>query len=88
VWDEARGNYERDRKFVDDYNKDNEERLSQVAVTVPDSSSNDELVANGPQPQKFRAEAQRGRIFLWRNAELGSDFVARTIRVDKRSSTN
>ena len=79
LWEEAKAGYERDKKFIEEYERDEALRRSQVKATVPGSL--DELVSNGPQRQKYREEVISSRAFLWRNVELGSNFVTRSIRL-------
>lgn len=83
VWEEAKAKYERDKKFVSEHYEDEESRRSQVAATVPNAENAAETVANGAQG-RFRNEAIRGRIFLWRNASRGSDFVSRLSRLEEK----
>jgi len=83
LWEEAKARYERDKKFVSEHFEREERRRSQVAATVPTAEGNSELVANGVQA-RFRAEAAANRIFLWRNAVRGSDFVNRSSRLEAK----
>ena len=81
IWEEAKAKYERDKKFVSEHYELEENRRSQVSATVPNAENPTETVANGAQA-RYRYEAQRGRIFLWRNAVKGSDFVNRVSRLE------
>lgn len=84
LWEEAKAGYERDKKFLADFQRDQEERGTQVGALVPgaDSGKKEEFVANGAQV-KNRDTAMSNRIFLWRNASKGSDFAERFERLDK-----
>ncbi|GKY94692.1 hypothetical protein MPSEU_000434700 [Mayamaea pseudoterrestris] len=81
LWEDAKNAYERDKKFLEEYDRDKVTRCSQVAAILPGCVTNDEFVASGPQRQKYRHAVTRKGIFLWRNAELGSNFVSRSIRL-------
>jgi hypothetical protein len=87
LWEDAKAGYERDRKFLEDCFKEEEERRSQVSAAVPGADSGAksqaELVANGVQP-KHREDALSNRLFLWRNAQEGSDFASRFARLDQK----
>jgi SET domain len=79
VFEVAKANYERDKKFLVDYEEDRLARRTQVGILVPgadSANSKDELVSNGPHV-KHKDMAQSRRIFLWRNAMLGCDFASR-----------
>lgn len=91
-WEQAKKDYEKDKAFLAEFNAKEEERRSCVDAMVPHSENADELVANGA-PARHRVEAEQGRIFLWRNAQLGSDFASRLTRLENikseaNSSTN
>lgn len=83
VWEEAKAQYERDKKYVTEYFEGEETRRSQVAVMVPAADKADELVANGVQ-QRHRPQVIARRVFLWRSAVRGSDFDSRLRRIQKR----
>lgn len=82
IWDEAKAKYERDKRFMAEHFAGHEMRRSQVAANNPGATGS-ELVANGVQ-QRYRTENARGRMFLWRNAERGSDFESRLARLEGR----
>lgn len=88
ILDEAKATFERDKKFLNDYYEDSIRRSCLVRETVPgaeaeNNNSKEELVANGPQ-LKYRTKVQGNHLFLWRNAELGSDFAYRFARLRRR----
>lgn len=83
LWEEAKAAFDRDNKFLAEYHEEAEKRRSQVDALVPASENPIETVASGVQA-RFRNEVIRGRIFLWRNAVLGSDFESRIARLERR----
>lgn len=83
IWKEAKAKYDLDQKFVTQHYELDEDRRSQVSATVPSAENLSETVANGPQA-RYRDEAIRDRIFLWRNAAKGSDFVNRVSRLEQK----
>ena len=88
VWEKARAEFERDKKFLADFRRERDERRMQVDALVPaaDSGSKDELVANGPQ-EKHRVNAQHNRVFLWRNAVAGADLALRFAKLESKKSS-
>jgi hypothetical protein len=76
IWDEAKAKYERDKKFLLDYEEDCKKRCILVGAIVPGGDS-DEFVANGAQEKKYRSFGQQQRLFLWRNIVLGNNFERR-----------
>jgi hypothetical protein len=85
-WEDAKKEYEKDKEFLAEFNAKEEARRSLVDAMVPHSENADELVANGA-PYRHCVEAQQGRIFLWRNTQLGSDFATRLMRIGKKSES-
>eukprot|EP00980_Cylindrotheca_fusiformis_P003840 scaffold858_cov123-Cylindrotheca_fusiformis.AAC.16 len=83
-WKEAKAQYEIDKKFLDDVEKQGV--LSQVDELVPGASKPDEYVSYGPLEHK-RATILHDRVFLWRNAKLGADFVSRNSRLGASKPT-
>ena len=88
IWEEAKSLYERDRKVVQDYYEDSLRRSCLVRETVPglEKDSNDELTANGAQ-LKHCNFARSNKVFLWRNAEIGSNFARRFDRFTSSCSS-
>lgn len=82
-WKEAKAAYELDKKFLKDLETKNV--ISQTGALVPAAEKPSELVSNGPL-EVYRSTVQHQRIFLWRNAKLGCDFVARNSRLESYSS--
>ena len=79
TWEDAKASFERDKKFLADFQADRESRRTQVDAVIPgggDGSGKDELVSNGPQI-KHRENVRCNRIFLWRNVVLGDNFSVR-----------
>lgn len=87
IWEEAKLAYERDKKFLSDFQADSEMRRTQVGALVPGSNSVDEFVANGPQEAKYRHNIQCNRIFLWRNTVQGSNFPKRFARLQRQQKS-
>jgi hypothetical protein len=85
-WEQAKKDYDKDKEFLAEFNAKEEARRSLVDAMVPHSENADELVANGA-PTRHRVEALQGRIFLWRNAQLGSDFASRLMRIGKTTES-
>jgi hypothetical protein len=86
VFEQAKAAYELDKKFLIEFYQDREARMSQTGALVPGADgggSNEELVANGPQ-LKHREKARSNRIFLWRNATIGGNFVERFAKLDTK----
>jgi SET domain len=81
LWEAAKASFERDKKFLLDYEEDCRQRSSQVGVMLPGADCHDEYVANGAQ-EKHRVHGQRHRLFLWRNVELGNDMAARLMKLE------
>lgn len=84
LWETAKVQYEKDKKYLEDFSRDEEVRRLTVRETVPGSEGNEELVANGPQ-QRNRDSVVRNGIFLWRNAVQGSRFEQRITRLERAS---
>ena len=80
VWDKAKANYDRDKKFLLDYEEDRKKRCTQVGAIVPGGDA-DEYVANGAQENKHRSYGQQQRLFLWRNIVMGNNFERRFRKV-------
>lgn len=85
LWREAKAKYDRDAKFLEEVEKVEVARFSQVDITVPGAEFSHEMVASGPL-RKNMGSNTRPKIFLWRNAVIGSDFAARSRRESKRTS--
>jgi len=83
IWEEAKRKYELDKKFVSEHYEEEETQRSQVAATVPCAENSTETVSMGVQA-RYRDEAIRGRLFLWRNAVRGSDFLSKVSRLENR----
>ena len=83
-WKEAKARYENDCKLLKELEK--QRVTSQVDSLIPAAEHPTEFVSAGP-PEKHRATAARNRIFLWRNASLGSDFTGRSFRLDAKNKT-
>jgi SET domain len=77
-WKEARARYDMDKKFLEEAEKS--KVVSLVDSLLPCAEHPNETVAAGPL-WKHREEARRSRIFLWRNLQLGADFVSRNSRL-------
>lgn len=74
---EAKARVQRDKKFLQGVLKTEKERLHLTGPFVPgEDMEKTETVAGGPKG-RYRREAQEGRIFLWRNAQVGGDFASR-----------
>lgn len=84
TWKEAKSQYEVDKQFLEDLKK--QRVVSQVDELVPGASKPDEYVSYGPLEHK-RATVLHDRVFLWRNAKLGADFVSRNSRLDAPTRT-
>jgi hypothetical protein len=80
-WKEAKARYDADRTFLNDLQS--RDVISLVDCLLPEAEHPNEVIAAGPL-EKYRQEAIRGRIFLWRNVKLGSDFVSRNSRIETR----
>jgi SET domain len=78
-WKEAKARYDADKKFLEEAEKS--KVVSLVDTLLPCAEHPNETVASGPL-FKHREEAIRGRIFLWRNLRLGTDFVSRHSRLE------
>lgn len=84
MWQDAKARFDRDKRFLEEFTVDEEERSHQVGAAVPGAENKDELVANGVR-DRYRDTIVRNRICLWRNAVGGSDFVARWERLQKKA---
>ena len=78
-WKDAKTRYDNDCKQLAELHK--KRVSSQVSAVVPAAEQPNEHVFAGPQT-KHRDSAVRNRIFLWRNARQGADFVARNSRLE------
>ena len=87
-WEEAKARYERDRKYLEEAEKKENERTCQVDVLVPGAENVMETVAAGPN-EKYREFSRDNRLFLWRNVMKGGDFIERPLpaKKTKRCST-
>jgi hypothetical protein len=83
LWEEAKNRFERDKKFYSESFDGEQERRSQIGMTVPGADNNDETVASGAQ-ERYRDTIVMNRIFLWRNAMRGADFADRFSRLETR----
>jgi hypothetical protein len=79
IWEQAKAGFERDKKFLIDYEDDRVRRSTQVGALVPSAEFGNEFVANGAH-DKYRNQGQRHRLFLWRNLSLGNDMATRLTR--------
>lgn len=79
TWKEAKAGYEADRSFLNELHGTDVRSL--VDILLPEAENPNEVISAGPLT-KYRDEAQRSRIFLWRNVKLGSDFVSRNSRLE------
>jgi len=84
IWKEAKTKFDRDVKFLEEVERVEAERYSQVDATVPGAEFPHELVASGPS-QTRDAEGRVG-LFLWRNAVIGADFASRSRRLPRKKS--
>ena len=76
LWNDAKQQLEKDKEFLKEFEA-RERRNATVQEVLPGSASKkQEWVANGVQ-DKDRTYVIRSRLFLWRNAVLGSDFSSR-----------
>jgi len=73
-WKEAKEKYDEDVKFLQETNS----VVSLVGPLVPGADHENETVAMGPKRRETES-----RIFLFRNAELGADFVSRKSRLER-----
>ena len=80
IWEAAQRSYDRDKSFLDDFHAKQAARRSQVDAMLPEAEFPSELIANGPL-ERHRAEAMRGRLFLWRN--LRDNFGDRFARLER-----
>mmetsp|Transcript_40031 Transcript_40031/g.93976 ORF Transcript_40031/g.93976 Transcript_40031/m.93976 type:complete len:1523 (-) Transcript_40031:210-4778(-) len=77
---EAKKQLERDLKFLDLIRIDEKNRLNGTGLLVPCADRDSaEFVSNGPN-DRYKDDAYAARIFLWRNAVVGSNFYARYMR--------
>lgn len=79
IWEAAKASYDRDKKFLIDYEEDRKKRCTQIGAVVPGGDS-DEIVANGAQVNKYKPYGQQQRLFLWRNIALGNNFERRFVK--------
>ena len=79
---EAKAKMEADRKFLDDLK--NKDTKSLVDALVPVAEQPFETVSSGPQ-DRYRSDAIRNRLFLWRNANSGADYANRFAVLDSRA---
>lgn len=82
IWEKAKASYERDKKFLLDYEEDRKKRCTLVGAIVPGGDS-DEYVANGAQEKKYCTFGQQQRLYLWRNIKLGNNFERRIKKLRK-----
>ena len=82
---EARTRLEADRRFLDDLK--GKDTKSLVDVLVPAAEQPFESVSSGPQ-DRYRADAVRNRLFLWRNALRGADYATRFATLDSMAEAN
>ena len=82
IWEKAKASYERDKKFLLDYEEDRKTRCTLVGAIVPGGDS-DEYVANGAQEKKYCTFGQQQRLYLWRNIKLGNNFERRIKKLRK-----
>ncbi len=91
AWLEAKVKFEKDKKFLQDLEKDRLTRLNQVGANLPgEYKEGSRTVAAGPDFSAV-AKIRAHNIFLWRNVMKGADFAGRLLRsssprVKKQSS--
>jgi len=87
-WPAAKAKLDRDKKFIDDINKSQKDRLHQVATTLPgEKTDNGNYVANGPDIGTA-LKARHYRVCLWRNVLSGANFSSRYWKLcEKREKT-
>ncbi|GAX28487.1 histone-lysine N-methyltransferase ASH1L [Fistulifera solaris] len=83
MWEDAKSQFEKDKKFLEDFALDEQTRRLAVREVVPGSEGKDELIAYGPQPRNRNSVIRNG-IFLWRNAVQGSRFDRRIARLSRK----
>jgi hypothetical protein len=83
MWENVKNQFEKDKKYLEDFALEEEARRLAVREVVPGSEGKDELIANGPQPRNRNSVIRNG-IFLWRNAVQGSRFDQRIARLARK----
>lgn len=81
-WEEAKARLERDRKYLEEAEKKEDEQACQVDALVPGADHVMETVAAGPN-EKYRKTAQDSRLFLWRNVCKGGVFSERPLSSER-----
>jgi hypothetical protein len=74
LWREAKERYDDDTKFL----RESRSVISLVGPLVPGAEHEGETVGMGPQRRETAS-----RVFLFRNAKLGADFVSRKSRLQR-----
>ena len=74
---EAKQRYEKDLKFIEEYEQETKERLNMTDMHLPGShKESSDLVINGPKKTDIY-DARRDRVFLWRNVVVSWSLVKR-----------
>lgn len=84
-WVKAKAEFDRDLKYLEEVERVEQEKATQVGIMVPSYDFSNELVSNGPD--KGRSDlGDNNKLFLWRNAILGSKFSDRDHRRNNRKA--
>lgn len=75
-WEAAKTKLERDKKFLEDASRKEEDQANQTGELVPAASNGSETVAAGAQ-SRHSSTVRANRIFLWRNVAKGDNFLSR-----------
>ena len=82
IWAEAKAKLDKDRKFLEDLEKERAERLMQVGLSLPgEIGEGARAVASLPT-----AEFYSKGVYLRRNTSSGADFARRYLRLNARKS--
>jgi hypothetical protein len=84
VLNAAKVREEKDRRFLEEARRIQDQNSSQVDAMIPSFDYPNEFVAMGPY-ERYRFEGQANRVFLWRNILAGGNFSNRAMLLDMPS---
>jgi hypothetical protein len=84
IWTEAKTKLDKDKKFLEDLEKEQGERLRQVGSSLPGEIGEGARAVASLPTAEFRSKG----VCLWRNTTTGADFASRYVRLnEKKEST-
>lgn len=77
IWAEAKSKFDKDKKFLEDLEKDQVIRMNQIGVCLPGEVGESARAVASLPSNAFRSQG----VCLWRNTVTGADFASRYLRI-------